>query len=167
MQAHEVAVRELTNEADALRITEFYLSENSFDDQRHTPGELEHFRTAPLLSLLQRNHKHWFIENEAGDIVAVTSCKENEHQSGGFLWDYLVVHRDYRRYGFAKVLFAALEAFVRSAQGRYILTYTCDLLEYQPIQNMFRKNGFTLIGTYPNYYYEGEARLAFYKPLSP
>ncbi len=52
-----------------------------------------------------------------------------------------------------------------SAQGRYILTYTCDLPEYQPIQKMFRANGFELIGTYPNYYYEGEARLAFYKPL--
>ncbi|WP_310188358.1 GNAT family N-acetyltransferase [Bacillus sp. 3255] len=161
----DMQVQELTNEKDALRITEFYLSSSSFDDQRHTPGELDHFRNAPLQSLTQRNHRHWFIENEDGEIIAVTSCKENEHQSGGFLWDYLAVHREYRRHGFAKILFQTLEAFSREAGGRYILTYTCDLPEYQPIQRMFRANGFELIGTYPNYYYEGEARLAFYKPL--
>src|SRR4051812_25419162 len=109
MQISNLTVRELTTEKDALRISEFYLSPVSFDDQRHTPGELEHFRNAPLLSLTQRNHRHWYIENEEGDIVAVTSCKENEHQSGGFLWDYLAVHREYRRHGFAKVLFQALE----------------------------------------------------------
>ncbi|MGO4496063.1 GNAT family N-acetyltransferase [Paenibacillus sp. 2RAB27] len=167
MQVSNWTVHELTNEKDALRITDFYLSPVSFDDQRHTPGELDHFRHAPMLSLTQRNHRHWYIENETGDIIAVTSCKENEHQSGGFLWDYLAVHREYRRHGFAKVLFQALETFARSAEGRYILTYTCDLPEYIPIQKMFKANGFDLIGTYPNYYYEGEARLAFYKPLSP
>ncbi len=37
-------VHELATEKDALRITDFYLSSESFDDQRHTPGELEHFR---------------------------------------------------------------------------------------------------------------------------
>lgn len=159
-------VIELSTEQDAQRITEFYLSAMSFDDQRHTPGELEHFCKAPLESLRQRNHRHWFVENEAGELIAVTSCKENEHQSGGFLWDYLAVHREYRRHGLAKILFRTLEDFVRSVQGRYLLTYTCDLPEYEPIQRMFRANGFELIGTYPNYYYDGEARLAFYKKLS-
>ena len=167
MQVSHLTVHELTTEKDAVRITDFYLSPHAFDDQRHTPGELDHFRHAPKLSLSQRNHRHWFLENEEGEIIAVTSCKENEHQSGGFLWDYLAVHREYRRHGFAKVLFHALETFARNAQGRYILTYTCDLPEYLPIQKMFKANGFELIGSYPNYYYEGEARLAFYKPLSP
>ncbi|UJF34103.1 GNAT family N-acetyltransferase [Paenibacillus hexagrammi] len=159
-------VKELQTEQDAQRITEFYLSTMSFDDQNHTPGELRHFRNAPRESLKQPNHKHWFVENEAGEIIAVTSCKENEHQSGGFLWDYLAVHREYRRHGLAKILFQRLEDFVRSVDGRYLLTYTCDLPEYQPIQRMFQANGFVLIGTYPDYYYDGEARLAFHKRLA-
>ncbi|MCD1260510.1 GNAT family N-acetyltransferase [Paenibacillus athensensis] len=159
-------VQELNSEQNATRVSEFYLSEMSFDDQRHTPGELEHFRRAPLASLKERNHRHWYIENEEGRIIAVTSCKENEHRTDGYLWDYLVVHRDYRRLGLASLLFQSLEAFVRKMDGRYILTYTCDLPEYKPVQKLFVMNGFVHIGTYPDYYYEGEARLAFHKKLS-
>jgi GNAT superfamily N-acetyltransferase len=159
-------VRELSTEFDAKRITAFFLSAVSFDDQRHTPGEVRHFQLNPLDSLHQRNHKHWFIENQRGDIIGVTSCRENEHQTGGFLWDYLVVHRNYRRMGIATHMFEALQAFAKAQEGRYILTYTCDLPEYLPVQRMFVERGFQLIGQYPGYYYEGESRLAFHKKLS-
>ncbi|WP_158289435.1 GNAT family N-acetyltransferase [Paenibacillus flagellatus] len=156
----------MKTEEDARRISEFFLSEWSFDDRRHTPGEIEHFRHGPANSLSQEHHLYWYVENETGDIVGVTSCKENEHRTGGFLWDYLAVHRQYRRYGIAGLLFEALQSYIRSIGGRYILTYTCDLPEYVPIQRMFKERGFELIGRYPNYYYEGEDRIAFCKKLT-
>lgn len=162
----EFQVRLMSNEEEACRISSFFLSEWSFDDQAHTPGELEHFRHGPLDSLKQPHHMYWYVEDAGGQMIAVTSCKENEHRTGGYLWDYLAVHRQFRRHGLAHRLYDALEAYIRSIGGRYILTYTCDLPAYIPIQNMFRARGFELIGRYPNYYFEGEDRIAFCKKLT-
>lgn len=149
----------------AGRISEFFLSDASFDDTRHTPGELQHFRDAPLLSVGNPKHSHWYVEDDSCSIIGVASCRENEHQTDGYLWDYLVVHRSYRRHGIATLLFEALERHVAGLGGRYILTYTCSLPEYGPVQQLFRKQGFRLIGQYPDYYYDGEDRLAYVKKL--
>lgn len=162
----ELRVRLMKTEEEARRISAFFLSEWSFDDSNHTPGELEHFRNGPADSLRQRHHMYWYVENEAGEIVGVTSCKENEHRTDGYLWDYMVVHRNYRKSGVAGQLYNALEGYIVSIGGRYLLTYTCDLPEYIPIQNMFSRRGFELIGRYPNFYYDGEDRLAYYKKLA-
>ncbi|GAA3405687.1 GNAT family N-acetyltransferase [Paenibacillus hodogayensis] len=158
-------VKLMATEEEARRISAFFLSEWSFDDQRHTPGEIEHFRNAPSDSLRQRHHLYWYVEDESGEIVGVTSCKENEHRTDGYLWDYMVVHRQYRQSGVAGQLFRALESYIVSIGGRYLLTYTCDLPEYLPIRTMFERRGFEQIGRYPNFYYEGEDRLAYYKKL--
>jgi GNAT superfamily N-acetyltransferase len=155
----------MQDEKDAQRISDFFLSEHSFDDQRHTPGELVHFSQWPFESLNIPNHRHWYVENEAGDIIGVISVRENEHQTGGYLWDYMVVHRNYRRLGIAARLFETMLDFVRKQEGRFVLTYTCDLPQYSSVQRMFRQLGFELIGNYPDYYYEGEARLAFWRKL--
>jgi GNAT superfamily N-acetyltransferase len=168
-QEHKPALQvKLSNSTgEAKRISEFFLSDVSFDDTRHTPGELEHFREAPLRSIGNPKRAHWYVENEAGDIVGVTSCHENEHQTDGYLWDYLVVHRDYRRHGIATQMFRELEWHVAALGARYILTYTCSLPEYLPVQQLFQKHGFKLIGQYPDYYYEGEDRLAYMKKITP
>lgn len=163
--ASSIRVSLMKSVEEAARISSFFLSEWSFDDQRHTPGEMDHFRNGPFDSLKQQHHMYWYVENDEGDIIAVTSCKENEHRTDGYLWDYLVVHRNYRRLGLARHLFAALENYILSIGGRYILTYTCDLPEYIAIQRMFKERGFEMIGRYPHYYYDGEDRLAFYKKL--
>jgi GNAT superfamily N-acetyltransferase len=164
-ESMDMRVIQLTTTQDAQRISSFFLSSYSFDDQRHTPGEIEHFRNVPLQSLQEKHHFHWYVENEAGEIVGVASCHENEHSSGGYLWDYIVVHRDYRKLGIASRLFETLKSQVLSVQGRYILTYTCDLPPYQTIQRMFRARGFEQIGHYPDFYYDGEGRIAFYMKL--
>jgi ribosomal protein S18 acetylase RimI-like enzyme len=155
----------MQNEADARRVSDFFLSEHSFDDQRHTPGELVHFSQWPLESLNIPNHRHWYVENEAGAIIGVISVRENEHQTGGYLWDYMVVHSNYRRMGIASRLFETMLEFVKAQGGRFVLTYTCDLPQYGSVQRMFRQLGFDQIGSYPDYYYEGEARLAFWKKM--
>jgi GNAT superfamily N-acetyltransferase len=158
-------VHAMQNEEDAERVSQFFLSKDAFDDQNHTPGELVHFSKWPRESLQIPNHRHWYVENENKQIIAVISTRENEHRTGGYLWDYLVVHREYRNLGIAKQLYETMLEFIEQQSGRYILTYTCDLPQYASVQNMFAKLGFQLIGNYPDYYYEGEARLAYWKKL--
>lgn len=159
------AVQEMTTEEEAQRICDFLLSAHSFDDQRYTPGEVEMFRNRPRMSLDAPGDRFWFVENEGGQVIGVCNIKENEHRTGGYMWDYIAVHRQYRRLGIARRLYETMTDFVRSRGGRYILTYTCDLPEYAAIQRMFRECGFTLVGTCPDYYYEGEAMLLYNKKL--
>jgi GNAT superfamily N-acetyltransferase len=158
-------VNSMQNEADARRVSEFFLSEHAFDDQNHTPGEVVHFSKWPFESLQIPNHRHWYVENETGEIIGVISTRENEHRTGGYLWDYMVVHKRYRRLGIATQLYNTMVEFVKQQEGRYILTYTCDLPQYGSIQRMFSQLGFKLIGSYPDYYYDGEARLAYWRKL--
>ncbi|NOU93623.1 GNAT family N-acetyltransferase [Paenibacillus sp. LMG 31456] len=162
---NEINIVTMKTEREARRVSEFFLSEQSFDDQHHTPGEIEHFRNKPLESLGLPTHQHWYVENEEGDIVGAISVTENEHKTGGYLWDYIVVRKDYRKRGIANRLYETLLNFVKSQNGRYILTYTCDLQEYSTIRRIFQERGFEHIGSYPDYYYEGEGRMAFLKKL--
>ncbi|MEX1030881.1 MAG: GNAT family N-acetyltransferase [Paenibacillaceae bacterium] len=152
----------LDNEREAEQISQFLLSEQSFDDQRHTPGELNHFRYHPTLSLQQEQYHYWYIRNPAGDMIGVLSGFENEQGTGGYVLDYIVVHKDYRHQGIATQLVQYLIQYVKSANARYILTYTCDLELYAPIQYLFTQVGFQRIGYYPDYYYDGEGRITFY-----
>jgi GNAT superfamily N-acetyltransferase len=155
-------IESLDNEIEAERISQFLLSEQSFDDQRHTPGELLHFQFHPKLSLQLDHYYYWYIENSAGDIIGVLSGFENEQRTGGYVLDYIVVHKEYRQQGMATQLIEFLLEYVRSVQARYILTYTCDLPIYKPIQQLFSNIGFNRIGYYPDYYYDGEGRITFY-----
>lgn len=54
---------------------------------------------------------------------------------------------------------------LRKEKARYLVVATCDLPEYQAIIKMFESYQFQLIGRYPDYYYEGEDRLVYYKRL--
>jgi GNAT superfamily N-acetyltransferase len=164
---NEIHIVAMQTEEEARRVSQFFLSEESFDDQRHTPGELEHFRTKPLESLGLDNYQIWYAVNDAGHIVGAISVTENEHRTGGYLWDYIVVRKDYRKLGIATRLYESLLQFVKQRQGRYILTYTCDLQEYSTIRRIFKERGFEHIGSYPDYYYEGEGRMAYLKKLEP
>jgi len=152
----------LDNERDAEQITRFLLSDLSFDDQRHTPGELLHFQQHPSTSLHQVQYHYWYVRNPYGDIIGVLSGFENEQQTGGFVLDYIAVHRSYRKQGIATHLILHMFDFVKALRGRYILTYTCDLIPYIPIQQLFEHLGFLRIGFYPDYYYEGEGRITYF-----
>lgn len=158
----------LRHEADARRIVDFYFSEHSFDDTRHTPGELLHYRNNPFKSLREPELgiHYWFAESESGDIVAVNSLVENEQKTGGYIWDYIAVHQQYRGLGVASALLDKMLEFIRERGGRYIHTYTCDLDEYQPIQRLFRKKGFQQVAYYPDYYFEGEGRIVYFMKIS-
>ncbi|MFC5702272.1 GNAT family N-acetyltransferase [Cohnella faecalis] len=165
MIANTYRIERLGSVADAERIVAFFFSPYSFDDTRHTPGEEEHFRTLPYRAL-EGEAVFWFVTNEQGDIVAVNSVKENEQKTGGYSWDYIVVHRDYRSEGIASRLIEAMFLFLEYSSARYVMTYTCSLPEYGTIRKLFERNGFELIGRCPDYYFEGEDRLIYCRKIS-
>lgn len=157
-------IEQLTAEKDAASIASFLLSGDSFDDTRYTPGELEQFCQLPYRALKQELVL-WYAVNESGDIIAVNSIMENDQRTGGYNWDYIVVHRSYRKSGIASVLIGAMFDFLHASGARYLLTYTCDLPPYQSIRRLFDRNGFKLIGRCPDYYFEGEDRLIYYRSM--
>ncbi|MBD2847892.1 GNAT family N-acetyltransferase [Paenibacillus sp. IB182496] len=158
-------IKRLTEEAEAARVVDFFLSDASFDDTRHTPGELVHFRTNPFKAL-QGEYCFWIAQNEQGDIVGVNSLLPNEQQTGGYYWDYVVVHRACRQSGIAAGLIDEMLAFLQKARARYVITYTCDLEAYDPIRKLFERRGFVQIGRCPDYYFDGEDRLIYYLKLT-
>ncbi len=158
-------IRLLDSEERARGIVEFLFSAFSFDDTRYTPGEEEQLRTLPYRALAGQAVV-WYAVNELDEIIAVSCVAENDQKTGGYSWDYVVVHREYRGWGIAGALLERMLDYLRQAFARYLITYTCSLPEYQTIRRLFERNGFTLIGQCPDYYFDGEDRLIYWLRLS-
>ncbi|MGG1635329.1 GNAT family N-acetyltransferase [Paenibacillus sp. NRS-1760] len=149
---------------EAEKVVAFLLSGFSFDDTRYTPGELTHFRELPFRAVNNEIY-FWYAEDEDGNVIGINCIAENEQKTGGFNWDYMVVHHDYRKVGVAAMLMEQMYDFLGEVNARYLVTYTCDLPEYNRIRQLFESSGFTLVGRCPDYYYEGEDRLIYHRKL--
>lgn len=158
-------VQRLDHDGDAARISDFLLSPDGFDDRRFTPGELEHLSNHPTDSLSRADYEYLFVSDSEGRVLGVVSFFENEQRSGGYNMDYLVVRKQARKLGIASLLIERMMELVRERGGRYIVTYTCDIEAYLPVKQLFTTHGFRLIGVYPDYYFQGEARLSYYRAL--
>ncbi len=158
-------IQPLCTEEAANRIVGFFFSEYAFDDRRHTPGEVEHFKKHPFTSLIEHGAYYYYIENQQREIIAVIGFSENEQKTGGYTLDYLAVHKNHRMMGLASRLMDHMFTFLKSTKGRYIHTYTCDLEEYQSAIHLFLNNGFQQVDYCPDYYFEGEGRYIYYKKL--
>lgn len=165
MIAGTYRVRRVSTSEEAGKIVDFFFSPDSFDDIRHTPGEIEHFRSLPYRAL-QGNAVFWYAADEEGRIIGVNSVAENEQMTGGYSWDYIVVHKRYRNAGLASALIEEMLRDMRRAQARYLITYTCSLPEYGTIRRLFERYGFREIGSLPDYYFDGEDRLIYYRKLT-
>lgn len=165
MIARSYRIRKVSTAEEAEKIVEFFFSPDSFDDTRHTPGELEHFRSLPFRAL-QGNTIYWFVTDNRGQVIGVNSVAENEQKTGGYDWDYIVVHRAYRRSGIASALIEEMMMDMKRLQARYLITYTCSLPEYDAIRRLFERYGFRKIGELPDYYFDGEDRLIYYRKIS-
>jgi GNAT superfamily N-acetyltransferase len=164
MLTGQFRIERLTALDEAERIVAFLLSDVSFDDTRYTPGELAQFRELPFRAL-EGEIWFWYAVNEHNDIIAINCIMENEQKTGGYSWDYMAVHHDYRKLGVASALMDDMFRTLKLLQARYLVTYTCDLPAYKRIRELFVQNGFELIGRCPDYYYEGEDRLIYYLKL--
>ncbi len=164
MLTGQYRIERLTTWNEAEKVVAFLLSDVSFDDTRYTPGELALFRQLPYRAL-EGEIWFWYAVNEQQEIIAINCIMENEQRTGGYSWDYMAVHREYRKLGVAAALMDNMFRTLRELAARYLLTYTCDLPAYRRIRELFVQNGFELIGRCPDYYYEGEDRLIYYLKL--
>ncbi|WP_164472576.1 GNAT family N-acetyltransferase [Cohnella candidum] len=165
MIAESICVRKVSTPEEAGRIVEFFFSPVSFDDARHTPGEVEHLSTLPYRAL-EGDSVFWYVTDENGEVIGVCSIAQNEQQSGGYGWDYLVVHRSFRKSGIASALIEEMKEHLARVSARYVVTYTCSLPAYDPIRRLFARHGFSEIGRLPDYYFDGEDRLIYYRKLA-
>ncbi|MFC4600208.1 GNAT family N-acetyltransferase [Cohnella hongkongensis] len=161
MMTRTYDIRRLDTEARARSIVEFFFSEHSFDDTRYTPGEEEQLKTLPYRAL-EDQASIWYAVNERDETIGVSCVAENDQKTGGYSWDYVVVHRDYRGMGIAGALLEQMLDYLRQASARYLMTYTCSRPEYRTIRRLFERNGFRLIGRCPDYYFDGEDRLMYW-----
>lgn len=159
-----VAIHEVTTAEEARRVSDFLLSQDSFDS-RLTPGEEEDARTHPMLSIKEEKSRYWYVENERGKIIAVNGVKENEHKNDGYIGAFLAVSKKYRKMGIAKRMFELMLEFVAEKKGRYILIDTSDKDEYKTIRFFLESRNFRQVGYFPDHYYEGEGTYWYYKKI--
>jgi ribosomal protein S18 acetylase RimI-like enzyme len=165
MIAGSYLVRMLSTEEEARKIVDFFFSPDSFDDTRHTPGEIEHFRSLPYKAL-RGETVFWYVADDGGRVIGVNSVAQNEQLTGGYSWDYIVVHRNYRKSGIASALIEEMIRYLQRLSARYLITYTCSLPEYHAIRRLFVRNGFREVGRIPDYYFDGEDRIIYYRPIT-
>jgi GNAT superfamily N-acetyltransferase len=161
-----IKIEELQTEEDALKVVDFFLSTNSFDDRAFTPGELEHLKTHPFLSLKTDKFQYWYAVNKSGEFIAAGGVRENEQKNGGYIGDYFTVHRSYRKLGIATYMIDVQENYIRAAGGRYFLIATGDSDIYKPIRCLLKKRSYTLTAHVPDYYFEGEGLLYYIKKFN-
>lgn len=161
----EYKMQELTREEDAKKVTEFLLSDNAFNDDILTPGEIEEILINPKKSLNSDDIQYWFAKNKEGEVIAVDSVKENGQKTRGYIGDYCAVHKEYRRYGIALEMHKTMINFLKSKNARFIIIETCATEIYNPMRRLLEKIGFVFIGNYPDYYVEGEGLMTYYKKI--
>ncbi|MFC5468646.1 GNAT family N-acetyltransferase [Cohnella suwonensis] len=159
------SIHRLDTAKRAREVVAFFFSGNSFDDTRFTPGEEEQLRSLPYRALTGEVVL-WYATNEAGDIIGASCVEENDQGTGGYSWDYVVVHRKYRRWGIAADLLEIMIGYLRGVSARYLITYTCSLPEYRTIRRLFERNQFRLVGQIPDFYFDGEDRLIYWRKIS-
>jgi ribosomal protein S18 acetylase RimI-like enzyme len=147
---------------EAGKVVDFFNSEDSFDDRCFTQGELLQINTLPFISLSDPDFYFWMVENREKEIIAVASLRENEQKSGGFILDYLAVHRGYRKMGIASELVDIVLKHASDKKGRYLIVNTCDTTFYKGVRHILEKRGFERVGHVPDYYFEGEGLIMYY-----
>lgn len=156
----EFVIKPVKTGTEAGRVSDFFLGEHCFDDQRFTPGETDHLRWLPMRSLQEASVICWYAEEER-EVIAAIIFVENEHRSGGYRLEYFGVHRAHRHRGFGWRLVERMLEHVRQNSGRYVETFTCDLPEYESARKLFERNGFQFMCRLPDYYYPGEGKLLY------
>ena len=74
-------------------------------------------------------------------------------------------HKQYRNRGIALQLIDFVIKYVQQINGRYIQANTCDTYLYEGVRKLFDKKGFIPAGRLPDYYFEGEGMIVYYKKM--
>lgn len=80
------------------------------------------------------------------------------------LW-WIAVDRTKQGRGLGKVLLGAVEADVSARGGRLLLIDTSSTPPYEPTRQFYRKCGYVIAGTVPDFYATGDGKVIFWKKL--
>lgn len=158
-------VKELHDSLIAQKVGDFLIGTEAFEHD-WAPKEKEFVRLSPIESVGKQNHRYWYIEDK-GQIVGAMGVRENKYGSGGYEMneDYMAVHKNYRKQGFAGNLLKAVEEFVKKNKGRYIHILSCDTDLYGPSRAFYEKHGYRKVAEIPDYYVKGEGRIDYFKEI--
>jgi len=149
---------EVKTSEDAEKLITFFLSGHAFHTLL-TPGEREQIYREPFMSLRSSDMKYWYCSTRAGEIIASIGVKETEHKTGGYCISFIAVDERYRRFGIGRDLVTGAIEYIKSKQGRFLIVDTSDKPEYAAMRNFMLKSGFLHVGTFPEYYFQGESTL--------
>lgn len=164
VNSHNYTIYEVDTTDRAEELIKFLLSVYAFDAAL-TPGEVEQIYREPFICLRSRDMKYWFARDESGVIIAALGVKETDHMTLGFCISFIAVDKRHRHEGIGKILLDEGLKFVRSMKGRFLIVDTSEKPEYEPMRNFMLSNGFVHVGTFPDYYYEGESTVWFYHKI--
>lgn len=102
---------------------------------------------------------------EGGTLIGVAYFVPKEFTDR--VWELLMIAVDARRHrqGIGSQLLEAVEAAVRSANGRLLLIETSDQSSFERIRQFYRKHGYTEVGRIPDYFADGDGKASFIKRL--
>jgi RimJ/RimL family protein N-acetyltransferase len=156
----------VSSKKDAKQVETFFYSLDSFDDRNFTPGELEHMKTCTYNTLEDKTAIYWYAKNKEGKVIGALGITENAHRTGGYKGDYCVIHRDYRRNGLAHEMHRKMFEYMKLINARYLIIETCDTFYYKAIRSLLGDLGFIQIGHCPDYYFENEGLLWYFKDFT-
>jgi len=162
---HNCTIHEVDTTDKAKKVIDFLLSVYAFDAAL-TPGEVEQIYREPFICLRSRDMKYWFARDENNIIVAVLGLKETDHRTSGYCISFIAVDKRHRHEGIGKALLDEGLKFVRSMKGRFLIVDTSSRPEYEPMRNFMLSYGFVHVGTFPDYYYEGESTMWYYYKIN-
>jgi D-alanine-D-alanine ligase len=118
--------------------------------------------------LTRRNRRGWqcwvIVRNR--EVVGYTCLLPDEDSPGTFTLDGLVIAPQHRRQGRGSELLRAVEAAVRAAGGRLVVTPLSSAPGSGPARQFLNRHGYHASGEVADYYRTGCARLTFAKRLS-
>ncbi len=165
MEDYNYKIEILSDLTNAQKVIKFLIEVFS-KDAILTPGEVTQIHRETLLSLHSRDIKFWYIKNEADDVIAAIGIKETEHKTNGYCITFIAVENEYRNFGFGKKLIEIVTDHVKNKRGRFLIVDTSSKPQFAKMRAFIVKNGFEHVGTFPEYYYEGEDTIWYYKKLT-
>jgi ribosomal protein S18 acetylase RimI-like enzyme len=80
---------------------------------------------------------------------------------------WIAVAKDRQGRGLGRQLLEFVERDVRDLDGRLLLVETSSTPHYEPTRRFYRKSGYAVVATIPDYYADGDGMVVFSKRLVP
>jgi len=106
-----------------------------------------------------------FIALEDENVIGYIDAFNLNFTRGGYIIEYMAVHKDYRRKGLGEKLLYIVEKKLKKEKARFMFLQTGDEDFYKPANKFWQKCGFIKVGHVPDYYFEGSGIYYYHKKL--